>query len=656
MPGGPTGNLVPTFPQSVETQKNLYRDVKSSNNTKEISNCLWYHFKLRREEAQAMVVNDGDFLLRQSLSSVDDYVLTLRWNATVLHFKINKFVQRHDAVNSSTFFVFERAYFDSIYSLIMYHMENQIPISVLTGALIQHPITRQTPAVGFNERQTVLRMDAHGTKENNSSKLYIYYFFGWMHGAVNASTRYIYHLLDLKYLVLIIKQYCIKFVLNHLLDIQIPKLTTEKEDKVPPLNVVTKFDIPPKPSRVPSFRKPVIRHGSGTRSATGKSLTKSVTSKKGEDKSEILQESELKSFISLDNYYVHVLISRSSALNVSKQQPDNSKEPVSMLIQQCKVVCLLLGVCQVHHLSHLWQLSLMCLSNQSICVLSYVSNILQTNNKPLDSQAMAAVKKILLQTDPFKIAKHITYHDYKICEIHDNGLEKMIFPVGSKLRKLVLERYQCLAFWVAITILSGSQNVSEMVDMLNIFIQVANELVHSLGNVFGFSALMHGLLCPQMLKIIKVWALLQQRYTNNSVTLFKKLNPLLKLLDEGKGQISLESTCIPHIVPMLRFLENPLIFIQQEHDWWKNIPDDSFDGMLAQLNVTRTNITSRDLFQKTTQSKIFVHGYDTGQSISEILSTEFHMRLLFGQKGVESAQWERYAKFDRLITLIAQRI
>nr|XP_002130488.1 breast cancer anti-estrogen resistance protein 3-like isoform X1 [Ciona intestinalis] len=567
MPGGPTGNLVPTFPQSVETQKNLYRDVKSSNNTKEISNCLWYHFKLRREEAQAMVVNDGDFLLRQSLSSVDDYVLTLRWNATVLHFKINKFVQRHDAVNSSTFFVFERAYFDSIYSLIMYHMENQIPISVLTGALIQHPITRQTPAVGFNERQTVLRMDAHGTKENNSNVM-----------------------------------------------------KTEKEDKVPPLNVVTKFDIPPKPSRVPSFRKPVIRHGSGTRSATGKSLTKSVTSKKGEDKSEILQE-------------------RSSALNVSKQQPDNSKEPV----------------------------------------LSYVSNILQTNNKPLDSQAMAAVKKILLQTDPFKIAKHITYHDYKICEIHDNGLEKMIFPVGSKLRKLVLERYQCLAFWVAITILSGSQNVSEMVDMLNIFIQVANELVHSLGNVFGFSALMHGLLCPQMLKIIKVWALLQQRYTNNSVTLFKKLNPLLKLLDEGKGQISLESTCIPHIVPMLRFLENPLTEIphytnktnvgsspsvpkstkdpqQQEHDWWKNIPDDSFDGMLAQLNVTRTNITSRDLFQKTTQSKIFVHGYDTGQSISEILSTEFHMRLLFGQKGVESAQWERYAKFDRLITLIAQRI
>uniref|UniRef100_H2XR30 Breast cancer anti-estrogen resistance protein 3-like n=1 Tax=Ciona intestinalis TaxID=7719 RepID=H2XR30_CIOIN len=612
MPGGPTGNLVPTFPQSVETQKNLYRDVKSSNNTKEISNCLWYHFKLRREEAQAMVVNDGDFLLRQSLSSVDDYVLTLRWNATVLHFKINKFVQRHDAVNSSTFFVFERAYFDSIYSLIMYHMENQIPISVLTGALIQHPITRQTPAVGFNERQTVLRMDAHGTKENNSKSPYV--------------------------------------------------MKTEKEDKVPPLNVVTKFDIPPKPSRVPSFRKPVIRHGSGTRSATGKSLTKSVTSKKGEDKSEILQESkefgsELKSFISLVPIFAifHVVfISRSSALNVSKQQPDNSKEPVSMLIQQCKVVCLLLGVCQVHHLSHLWQLSLMCLSNQSICVrvLSYVSNILQTNNKPLDSQAMAAVKKILLQTDPFKIAKHITYHDYKICEIHDNGLEKMIFPVGSKLRKLVLERYQCLAFWVAITILSGSQNVSEMVDMLNIFIQVANELVHSLGNVFGFSALMHGLLCPQMLKIIKVWALLQQRYTNNSVTLFKKLNPLLKLLDEGKGQISLESTCIPHIVPMLRFLENPL----QEHDWWKNIPDDSFDGMLAQLNVTRTNITSRDLFQKTTQSKIFVHGYDTGQSISEILSTEFHMRLLFGQKGVESAQWERYAKFDRLITLIAQRI
>ena len=36
------------------------------------------------------MIRNGDFLVRDSLTSVGDYVLTCRWDHEVLHFKISK--------------------------------------------------------------------------------------------------------------------------------------------------------------------------------------------------------------------------------------------------------------------------------------------------------------------------------------------------------------------------------------------------------------------------------------------------------------------------------------------------------------------------------------------------------------------------------------
>lgn len=40
--------------------------------------------------SETLVVRNGDFLVRDSLTSVGDYVLTCRWDNEVLHFKISK--------------------------------------------------------------------------------------------------------------------------------------------------------------------------------------------------------------------------------------------------------------------------------------------------------------------------------------------------------------------------------------------------------------------------------------------------------------------------------------------------------------------------------------------------------------------------------------
>lgn len=40
--------------------------------------------------SETLVLRNGDFLVRDSLTSVGDYVLTCRWDNEALHFKISK--------------------------------------------------------------------------------------------------------------------------------------------------------------------------------------------------------------------------------------------------------------------------------------------------------------------------------------------------------------------------------------------------------------------------------------------------------------------------------------------------------------------------------------------------------------------------------------
>jgi len=309
-------------------------------------------------------------------------------------------------------------------------------------------------------------------------------------------------------------------------------------------------------------------------------------------------------------------------------------------------------------------------------------------NKPLDGSAMAEIKDILMKTDPFKLAKHMTIVDCEFCQINSRGLENIFLSKGSRLRKQLIERYQSVAFWVVICILRGGNDYEERADILNIFIQIANELVHSLGNVYGFSAIMHGLLSPQLSNMSELWSLLRTRHTNNAVTMEKKLRPLLILYDEGIKQPLLSHTCIPHILPILRYFENPTagithrsrrknnpdVFdkeqicasegdmlgsieksqVETDESWWENIPDDSFDSLMAHLSYMRKLISSLDVLKTNTRQKF--QDFEKKGKIYEIFSTIFHMRLLWGHKGIDSPLKERYEKIDRLITLIIRKL
>ncbi|CAF87374.1 unnamed protein product, partial [Tetraodon nigroviridis] len=69
-------------------RKELEEELKLS--AADIRSHGWYHGHIPREVSETLVLRNGDFLVRDSLTSVGDFVLTCRWDNEALHFRISK--------------------------------------------------------------------------------------------------------------------------------------------------------------------------------------------------------------------------------------------------------------------------------------------------------------------------------------------------------------------------------------------------------------------------------------------------------------------------------------------------------------------------------------------------------------------------------------
>ena len=57
---------------------------------KDIRSHAWYHGSISRDESQQIVLDNGQFLVRDDQSNPRNYVLTCKHDDKVLHFRINK--------------------------------------------------------------------------------------------------------------------------------------------------------------------------------------------------------------------------------------------------------------------------------------------------------------------------------------------------------------------------------------------------------------------------------------------------------------------------------------------------------------------------------------------------------------------------------------
>ncbi|XP_061739809.1 breast cancer anti-estrogen resistance protein 3 isoform X2 [Nerophis ophidion] len=128
---------------SEKLRRELEEELKM--NCEEPRSHAWYHGAIPRQVAENFVQRDGDFLVRDSLSSPGSYVLTCQWRNTAQHFKINKKIVMLNEAYSRVEYRLEREGFDSVPALIRYYVGNRKPVSQVVGAIIFQPINRALP-------------------------------------------------------------------------------------------------------------------------------------------------------------------------------------------------------------------------------------------------------------------------------------------------------------------------------------------------------------------------------------------------------------------------------------------------------------------------------------------------------------------------------
>lgn len=95
----------------------------------------WFHGKLSRREAEALLQLNGDFLVRESTTTPGQYVLTGLQSGQPKHLLL---VDPEGVVRTKDH------RFESVSHLISYHMDNHLPIiSAGSELCLQQPVDRK---------------------------------------------------------------------------------------------------------------------------------------------------------------------------------------------------------------------------------------------------------------------------------------------------------------------------------------------------------------------------------------------------------------------------------------------------------------------------------------------------------------------------------
>ncbi|XP_069607069.1 breast cancer anti-estrogen resistance protein 3 homolog [Ranitomeya imitator] len=144
-------------------KKELEEELKLSSD--DLRSHAWYHGPLSRQEAEGLLQTDGDFLIRDSLSSPGDYVLSCVSSRQVLHFKIIAVTLRPRQGISRVLYQLEQDQFNNIPALVRSYVGDKRTVSESSRAVIKNPLNRTLPISVLRGRQESQRAN----KENRRS-------------------------------------------------------------------------------------------------------------------------------------------------------------------------------------------------------------------------------------------------------------------------------------------------------------------------------------------------------------------------------------------------------------------------------------------------------------------------------------------------------
>uniref|UniRef100_A0A8C7Z9S9 SH2 domain containing 3Ca n=1 Tax=Oryzias sinensis TaxID=183150 RepID=A0A8C7Z9S9_9TELE len=596
-------------------RKELEEELKLS--PADIRSHGWYHGHIPQEVSETLVVRNGDFLVHDSLTNVGDFILTCRWDNEVLHFKISKVLVKSNETKVQ--YMLESDCFDSVQELVRFYVGQRKPLSQSCAAHIYCPVCRTLP-LRYLEATFALASSKHGSAYSPSSQ----------RGA-HIKRRSVTMTDGLTTEKMIPHRLSLSSVAR-----QITHLSGRALAVVPP--------------------SPVMRRSSDPQ------LSPTASSSPPELPTQTSQSANS----SPAHYSSHQSHSSETAGSYCDLRPCASgppKPPTKSYVERLRVEERRKQEGKEEEEEGTFR-SPQVETASSFRPSRYESRLLPAENKPLEMSVLKKVKELLAEVDARTAAKHITVYDCKVARILgvtsemqrmmgvSSGLELLTLPHGHQLRLDLLERFFTMSIMMAVDLLGCTGSTEERAALLHKTIQLAAELKNNLGNMFGFAAVMRALELPQISRLEQTWVTLRQRHTEGAILYEKKLKPFMKNMNDGKESSALSNTTFPHILPVLSLLERGMAVGEVLEPWEST--EVGVDVVMFHLEAARTIAHHGEIYRTNAENKL--QGFQERPELGEIFQTEFQMRLLWGCRGSEGSQSERYEKFDKVLTALSQKL
>ncbi|KAL7392661.1 hypothetical protein ABVT39_027980 [Epinephelus coioides] len=598
-------------PATEKLRKQLEEELKLSGSN--LKSHAWYHGHIPWEVSESLVVNHGDFLIRDSQSSQGDFVLTSHWEQKTLHFVIRRTVVQSGETYTRVQYSLEGEAFDSLPALVHFYVGSKAALTRWCGAQIHHPVNRTLP-LSYLETAfgtAVSPPSCHSGEERvcprSPSSLH--------HREADVNGEQ-----DDRPLLTAGES---SVSLNSNTPQSRSPSSSRATSVAPSPSLSRRLDTArPLPSPSSTLHRqcddrpqPHLNHDSPSSDAGGSCYTELYPGPQS---------------------YVERLRAEEGSVGVDPLRSEDGNVYFSPVVE----------------------------TESSFKPSRYQSSLMPKENKPLEVAILRRVKELLAEVDPRTAAKHITKADCMVARILEvtpevqrmmgvsSGMELLTLPHGQQLRLDLLERFQTMAIMLAVDVLGCTGTTEERAGLLHKIIQIAAELKSTMGNMFGFAAVMRALELPQVSRLEQTWTALRQRHTEGAILYEKTLRPFMKSLNDGRESCPLSSTTFPHVLPLLSLLEKS-VAVGEGTEPWETV-EVGVDVVMFHLGAARTIAQLGGIYRSNAESKL--QGFQEQAEVLELFLTDFQMRLLWGNRGAEESQTLRYAKFDQVLTALSNRL
>ncbi|XP_032564122.1 SH2 domain-containing protein 3C isoform X3 [Chiroxiphia lanceolata] len=662
--------------------KELEEELKLSST--DLRSHAWYHGRIPREVSESLVQRNGDFLIRDSLTSLGDYVLTCRWRNEPLHFKINKVTVKSSDGHTRVQYLFEQESFDNVPALVRFYVGNRKAISEQSGAIVYCPINRTFP-LRYLEASYGLANGKHGGPHSPSTQKggHIKRRSITMTDGLTADkiTRAegcptsvsLPHHRD------IIRNCAVS--VDQIQDLHSPMSPISENPASPAYSTVTRLKphacqaagITPTSPVIRRSSEPQLCHGNNSKPLPDPAHSSHSTPCHGYARAS--PSPSVNSYSDPDSGH-YCQLHPTSPISRDRPAHDTKQMPTKSYVERLKVEEGQRGTVENSsgeaeagqrlkaEPDFMGFVPPAMETTSSFNPAAFQSLLIPLENKPLEMTVLKKVKELLAEVDVKTLAKHITKVDCLVARILgvtvemqrlmgvSSGMELLTLPHGHQLRLDLLERFHTMSIMIAVDILGCTGSTEERAALLHKTIQLAAELKSTMGNMFSFAAVMNALEMTQIARLEQTWMVLRQRHTEGAILYEKKLKPFLKSLNEGKEGPPLTNTTFPHIIPLVTLLERDKALTDSLEPW--EATDNGVEVVMAHLEAARMVAHHGGLYH--TNAEVKLQGFQGRAELLEIFSTEFQLRLLWGSRGAESSQAERYEKFDKVLTALSHKL